>query len=97
MPELSFGVELSVQFLTEAVESAKVSDHKVEVNWEALKTVLDAYKAGLAECDRITAEYNEHQRPKDLSWYMRDEESDRLSERDDAADDIRRALTGKES
>lgn len=93
--DLRLNNQSSFYLLSGDVKAAKEGEWKVTVNKEALQNILAAYDAAVAECTRVTGEWEAHTRPEDLSWYDKDEEGDRLSERDDVARDVLEKLTGE--
>lgn len=57
-----------------------------------VKTLRAKVKSGVEAAHDIQKAYYDHQRPKSLSWYDRDLEDDRLSEKDYAANTILTAM-----
>lgn len=93
--DLRFNVETSFYLLSGDVKAAKEGEWKVTVNREALENILAAYDAALIESRKVIKTYEDHERPKGLSWYDTDHESDRLAARAEVAEDIEDKLTGK--
>lgn len=78
-------------FLIESTDPCVVVDELLELRRE-VKVLRAKVKSGVEAAHDIQKKYHDWERPKDLSWYDKDFECDRLSLMDDAANDILEAM-----